>query len=306
MIRLHRIVRLALVAAALAGGLSFAVPHAAAQNGYFAGIAYSQSTGKIGYTARQARSEQQAQQLAVANCGVADAKAFIWGLNEWVAIAVVDGKVGTAGFARDRNVDAAQRKALAECRKRAPGLACRVALCLHSGGARARTLQSLARDPSLPPPTKPPAKTGFFAAIAYSPKTGKIGSSAGQGKTKEEAQALALKQCGAPDAKVYMWGDQWVAIAVAEGRSGVAGFGPGATRAVAEQAALAQCRKYGNGAPCRVTLVIHSSGKPDPAAAKPATAPVAGAPRPAAGAASPRADSAVQPAASAAQAPKTP
>jgi hypothetical protein len=296
---MHRLIvptRAAALALLTVAAFGLSAERASAQQ-FYAGIAYSQSTGKIGYTARQARTEADVQRLAAANAGAPDAKTFIWGLNEWVAIAVVDGKIGVAGFARDRNPDQAQQKALAECRKRAKGEACRVALCIHSNGGRVQNLRSIDRDPSLPPP---PPKSGFFAAIAFSPSTGKIGSSAGEGKTKEEAQALALKRCAARDAKVYMWGDQWVAIALAEGRAGTAGFGPGATRELAEKAALEQCRKFGNGAPCKVALVIHSSGK-DPAAPagatpaagptppssttvlKPATpaAPAAGAPAPA-------------------------
>jgi hypothetical protein len=229
------------------------------QNGYYAGIAYSQSTGKIGYTTRQARTEEEAQRLAAQNCNAPDAKTYIWGPNQWVAIAVVDGAIGTAGFGRGDTADEAQRKSLDECVKRARGEACRVAFCIHAQGMRPQTLMSDARDPKLPPPTP---KSGFVAAIAYSPSTGKIGSTAGKAKTKEEAQAMALKSCGAKDAKVYMWGEQWVAIAVANELKGIAGFAPGNTREAAEQAALAQCKRYGHGAACKIALSINASGEP--------------------------------------------
>jgi hypothetical protein len=242
-----------------------------AQNAYYAGIAYSQSTGKIGYTVRQARTEEQAQRFAAANCGAADAKTFIWGPNQWVAIAVVDGMAGTAGFGRGNSANEAQRKALDECAKRARGQGCRVALCIHSQGMRAGTLLSLPRDPNLPPPTP---KSGFVAAIAYSPSTGKIGYTAGHARTKEEAQARALKHCGAPDAKVYMWGEQWIAMATVDQRRGVAGFAPGATRETAEKAALEQCKKFGHGAPSRIALSVHSSGdKSSVTVAKPVVSP---------------------------------
>ncbi len=112
------------------------------------------------------------------------------------------------------------------------------------------------------PPAK--SKTGYFAAIAYSPSTGKIGSTAGEATTAPEAQKLAVKKTGAPDAKAYMWSDQWVAIAVADENKGIAGFAPGATREAAEKAALEQCRKFGKGAACHIALAIYSTGK-DPA-----------------------------------------
>jgi pimeloyl-ACP methyl ester carboxylesterase len=130
-------------------------------------------------------------------------------------------------------------------------------------------LLMLARDPRLPPLAP---KSEFVAAIAFSPSTGKIGHTAGTARTKEEAQQLALKNCGAPDAKAFMWGGQWVAIAVADDRPGIAGFGPGATREIAERAAMEQCKKLTHGGPCHVALAVHSSGEPKTTAvAKPVT-----------------------------------
>lgn len=253
--------------------LATAAASAHAQNGYYAAIAYSQKTGKVGYTSRQARSEQAAKQLALANCGEKDAKVFTWAQDQWVAVATADGVVGTAGFARALSADEAQRRALAQCQKSAKGGACRVVLCVHSSGTRPAQLLMLKRDPSLPPPAPAPPKSGFYAAIALSPSTGKIGHSAGKGRTKEEAQQLAVKACDAKDAKAFMWSDQWVAVAVAEGNRGVAGFGPGATRAIAEKAALEQCKKLAKGAPCKIELAVHSSGKTEAELAKAAAAP---------------------------------
>lgn len=233
-----------------------AAPIANAQN-YVAAIAYSQSTGKVGHTAREARSEQHAKQLALRSCGAPDAKVFMWAQNEWVAIAVADDVVGTAGFAHAATADQAQQQALRECQKHAKGGACRVALCIHSSGMQAQRLLTAARDPRLPP--KAPR---FVAAIAFSPSTGRIGYTAGVARTKEEAQERSVKNCGAADAKAFMWGGQWVAIAVAEQRQGVAGFAPGATREAAEQAAIEQCKKLNGGGPCHVALSVHSSGQP--------------------------------------------
>jgi hypothetical protein len=261
---------LALAVVFIASGIS---ERANAQSGYYAAIAYSQKTGKVGHTARQARSEQAAKQLAINSCGAADAKVFTWAQDQWVAVATADGVVGTAGFARAFNADEAQRRALAECQKSAKGGACRVVLCVHSSGMQPRQLLALARDPKLPPLPPPAPKSGYYAAIALSPSTGKIGYSSGKARTKEEAQQLAAKQCGAKDAKAFMWGDQWVAVAVAEGNRGIAGFGPGATRELAEKTALAECQKLAKGAPCKIELAVHSSGKTEAELAKAAAAP---------------------------------
>jgi hypothetical protein len=266
---------------AVLAALAVANTAQAQRGGYYAGIAYSQSTGKIGYTVRQARTEESAKQLAARNCGAPDAKTFIWGPNQWVAIATVDGIIGAAGFGRGYSSDEAQNKALAECGKRAKGHGYRVALCIHASGMRAQNLRSVARTAPVVP------KTGFFAAIAFSPSTGKIGHTAGVAKTKVEAEKLALANCGEKDAKVFMWGEQWIAIAIAPDRKGTAGFGPGLTREAAEKAALEQCRKFSHGAPCRIALAIYSAGDEKQQVAKPvvpapATGPAPASPAPAA------------------------
>ncbi|QDT74949.1 DUF4189 domain-containing protein [Lacipirellula limnantheis] len=258
---------------ALAAG---AAPRAAiAQTGYVAAIAYSQSTGKIGHTARQARTEDAAKSLAMRACNQPDAKVFMWAQDQWVAVATAEGLTGAAGFGRGGTADEAQHKALAECERRAHGAPCRVELCIHSAGSRARQLRKLEGDPAL----VAARKAGYVAAIAYSPKTGKIGSTAGNARSKKEAQEIALKQCAAPDAKVFMWGPEWVAIATVDGRPGIAGFAPGATREIAERAALEQAEKLGRGAKCQVALAIHAAGDPkaNPAAGaeqKPTTSTV--------------------------------
>lgn len=240
-------------------GVMAAVPSEAhAQNGYVAAIAYSQKTGKIGHTARQARTDEAAKSLALRACNEPDAKVWMWGRDQWVAIATADGLVGAAGFGRGRTAEEAQRKALAECAERSHGADCRVELCVYSGGARPRDLATLAGDPQ----SNAARRAGFVAAIAYSPKTGKIGSTAGVARSKKEAHEIALKACNAPDAKVYMWGPEWVAIATVENRPGVAGFAPGATREIAERAALEQARKLGRGDDCKIALAIHAAGDP--------------------------------------------
>ena len=182
----------------------------------------------------------------------------MWGRDQWVAIATADGLIGAAGFGRGRTADEAQRKALAECAERAHGADCRVELCVHSSGARPRTLATLAGDPK----RIAARRAGYIAAIAYSPKTGKIGSTAGAARSKKEAHEIALKECDAADAKVYMWGPEWIAIATVENRPGIAGFAPGATREIAERAALEQARKLCRGDACKIALAIHAADNP--------------------------------------------
>jgi hypothetical protein len=248
---------------------------AAAQSGYFASIAYSQSTGRVGYSARQARTRNQADALAIRMCASPDAKVFMWARDQWVAAAVVDGHVGTAGFGRGMSAEEAQRNALAEAAKRAKNNGYRVVLCVHSGGQRVADGQ-LSRVAAKPAPSR----TGFYAALAYSPSTGKIGVSTGKAKTIDDAKRLALEAAAAPDAKVFMWGDQWIAMAIAPDKPGVAGFGPGDTREAAEKAALAQAAKYAAGAEVRVERAVYSTGEENPVVPAVATGP---APTPATG-----------------------
>jgi hypothetical protein len=251
--------RLALAFLMGAAALIAGAEHAHAQRGYFASIAYSQSTGRIGYSARQSRTKDGADQFAMRMCASPDGKVFMWARDQWVAVAVVVGQRGNAGFGRGDSSAEAQQKALEECAKRAHGHAYRVALCVHSSGTRIpeQQLRSVAA-------TQATSRTGFFAAIAFSPSTGRVGSTAGVAKTVEEAKELALKDCGEEDAKVFMWGDQWIAVAVSPSIQGVAGFAPGATREAAEKAALEQCAKYSKGAPCRIALSLFSAGEEEP------------------------------------------
>ena len=185
---------------------------AVAQNNYYAAIAYSQSTGRIGFTVRRARTEQEAQRFAEQNCGAPDAKAYMWGGNQWVAIATVDDHPGTAGFGRGATDAEAQQKALAESRSRRPRqrLPREALRSLPRPEALGCCNRSLRRNPSAPASaaTAGVKPTGFLAAIAFSPSTGKIGHTAGR-PHEGRSRALAIKSCAAPDAKLFMWGDQW-------------------------------------------------------------------------------------------------
>jgi hypothetical protein len=135
-----------------------------------------------------------------------------------------------------------------------------VVLCVHSGGRRVpdEQLRRVAAKPVT-------SRTGFFAALAYSPSTGKVGQTVGKARTLDDARKLALADCDAPDAKVFMWGDLWIAIAIAPDKPGVAGFGPGATREAAEKAALEQAAKFAKGSPVKVERAVYSTGEENPA-----------------------------------------
>jgi hypothetical protein len=230
---------------------------ASAQQGYFASIAYSQKTGRIGYSARQARTKQQADTLALRMCASPDAKVYMWASNQWVAVAVVEKQVGNAGFGRGQTPEEAQKKALEECAKRAGDRGYYVALCVHSDGRRVRDPIKVAAKPVK-------SRTGFFAALAFSESTGKIGQTVGKAKTIDEAKKLAIEDCKAEDAKAFMWGDLWIAIATSPEAPGVAGFGPGVTREAAEKAALEQAAKFANGKPVEIALAIYSTGEENP------------------------------------------
>jgi hypothetical protein len=267
---------LALAFAAIVSGSL--VGEVQAQNGYFGSIAYSQSTGRVGYSARQARTRSAADALAIRMCASPDAKVFMWARDQWLAVAVVEGHVGTAGFGRGMSADEAQRNALAECEKRAHHNPYRVVLCVHSGGRRVPDgdLRRMAAKPVT-------SRTGYFTALAFSPSTGKIGQTVGKARTLDDAKRLALEDCGADDAKMFMWGDLWIAIAIAPDKVGIAGFGPGATREAAEKAALEQAAKFAKGLPVKVERAIYSTGEENPAVLPAtATAPVRTTPPPAA------------------------
>lgn len=100
-----------------------------------------------------------------------------------------------------------------------------------------------------------------FAAIAYSPKTGKIGI-AQDNASQAEAEAVALSNCqaetGTPsDCVKGGWTrDGCVALAIAENRAWGANFG--SDRGAASQNAIAMCGKYAgaSAASCKPVRVV--------------------------------------------------
>jgi hypothetical protein len=78
----------------------------------------------------------------------------------------------------------------------------------------------------------------LFAAIAYSPTTGKYGYAKRQ-NTRAAAEKLALRNCGAADATIVVWvRDGWCALAASRSITPIYGFGSAVKKADAERLAL--------------------------------------------------------------------
>jgi serine/threonine-protein kinase len=84
-----------------------------------------------------------------------------------------------------------------------------------------------------------------YAAIAYSPKTGKFGYAWNWG-SRSQAESQALSECKADDAKVVGWvKGGWLALAVADDNAYATGYeyGDGASSANACQKAIDDCKE---------------------------------------------------------------
>jgi hypothetical protein len=104
-----------------------------------------------------------------------------------------------------------------------------------------------------------------YAAIAYSPETGKYGYGHGYGN-RWAAERAALKECKAADARIVTWvHDGFCALALGDDQScwGVGWtFNDGATNTEAKQSALQECRARTTNA--RIVLCICSNDALDP------------------------------------------
>jgi Domain of unknown function (DUF4189) len=84
-----------------------------------------------------------------------------------------------------------------------------------------------------------PACAALYAAIAYSPATGRYGYTFNYNYLGD-AETDALARCDAPDAEIVAWCyNEWCALAVSD--DGSFGYASGLTQADAEAAALANC-----------------------------------------------------------------
>jgi hypothetical protein len=101
-----------------------------------------------------------------------------------------------------------------------------------------------------------------YAAIAYSPTTGKYGYAYNHG-SRWAAQTAALRSCKADDARIVTWvHNGFCALALGDDVSawGIGySYGDGATNTYAKQRALHECSKRTNGA--GIVVCICSVGR---------------------------------------------
>ncbi len=95
-----------------------------------------------------------------------------------------------------------------------------------------------------PPAVEAGCRVNHFAAIAYSPLTGRYGYASGA-TSLLAAKAVAIANCGACDARVMVWVENgWAAFAVSP--NGAVGYGVSArSLAQAEAIALSGCALSG-------------------------------------------------------------
>jgi hypothetical protein len=99
-----------------------------------------------------------------------------------------------------------------------------------------------------------------YAAIAYSPATGKFGYGYNCG-SRASAEAMALNNCPAADARIVTWvNNGFCSLALGDNKSrwGTGySWGAGATNTAARNTALANCRARTSGA--RIVLCVCST-----------------------------------------------
>jgi TPR repeat protein len=96
-----------------------------------------------------------------------------------------------------------------------------------------------------------------YAAIAYSPSTGKYAYSYDL-RSRAAAEKAALEKCNVPDARVVCWVNRgWAALALGDDKScwGVGWeYGGGANNLIARQRAIDNCKNRTTGVHCSVVL----------------------------------------------------
>ena len=98
---------------------------------YYAAIAFSQSTGRYGYSSGFS-AEVNARRQALKNCKAADAKVVLVVGNGYAALALGD-ETSAYGFGHSKTqqgVDVARRFALDSCAKRTTS--CKIVVSIHS------------------------------------------------------------------------------------------------------------------------------------------------------------------------------
>lgn len=178
---------------------------------YWAGIAYSQSTGKFGSSCKWI-SRDNASRQARENCNSKDAECVVLCCNGWCAIAVGDKRAYGVGWGPNRDV--AEKYALSECKERTANA--KVVFSINSREMRT------------------------WGAIAYSKTTGAWGYATGGGRS---AQYNAIRNAKSADAQVIaVKYDCWLALATGDDKTAY-GFGYAGNRVDAEKHAVEECGK---------------------------------------------------------------
>jgi hypothetical protein len=100
-----------------------------------------------------------------------------------------------------------------------------------------------------------PAYTTYWAALAWSPSTGRYGYSCGW-LSEVNARRVALKNCNARDAQVvYYVGNGYLAVAQGDDPLAI-GYGGAKTAAEAKAIALRECRKRTTN--CSIAVCVHA------------------------------------------------
>ena len=203
-------------------------------SGSYAAIAYSPSTGNV-CSSYNAPSRARAESDALSRCSEQDAEIVCWVEKGFCALALGSDK-GSWGvgwtYGNGASSAKAQRSALEECRKRTTGT--HIEMYLSSDG---QVFWQRSKERIL-------VSEDSFAAIAYSPSTGKYCLSYDH-PSKAEAERKALSQCDASDTLIACWVNRgFCALAVGSDKAswgtGISS-GSGASTATAKANALANC-----------------------------------------------------------------
>jgi Domain of unknown function (DUF4189) len=107
----------------------------------------------------------------------------------------------------------------------------------------------------LPQTQAQPANTTYYAAIAFSPSTGRYGYTYGW-LSSTNARRASREKCKAADAQVIVVvGNGYAALALGDDPSAY-GYGYGQTAADARRHALAECQKRTTN--CYIAVCVHS------------------------------------------------
>jgi serine/threonine-protein kinase len=160
----------------------------------FAALAYSPATGKYGI-AYSCPNRATAEQKATADCGAEDARAVCWVEKGFLALALGADKSfwGTGwSYGNGASAPAARQSALNSCREKTSGAYIETYLSSDGQIVWKRSPEQISVSPDT------------FAAIAYSPATGKYGIAYDR-LSRKSAEQDALSNCAVEDARIVCW-----------------------------------------------------------------------------------------------------